>query len=341
MKREEILRRLDFTVADSKKKRMIISTDLANEADDHFAVLHHLLTPSEDVKGIIAAHWEWTARIKEDKSIEKNVVSEVDLDFLAKIAGERGKTMEASYAIGEKLLKLSEIDDVPLLKGAVYEISDINNLPESPGADFIIQEALKDDERPLYVSFLGSITDLAIAYLKEPKIANRLTAIWIGGGSYPIGHCEYNLAQDRLAANIIFESQISLWQVPADVYSTVEVSQAELNDHIRPLGELGSYLCDQMGELNHRASQYATINQFPHGESWCLGDNPSVTVLLQGSGRRTWKEQEAVYVNKDYSYSPLKGKGNRMIRVYESVDAGLTLSDFYSKMKKCYKNKIK
>ncbi len=52
----------------------------------------------------------------------------------------------------------------------------------SEGSSLIIEEAMKDDPRPLYVLFLGPLTDLAAAYLQEPRIANRLTAIWIGGG---------------------------------------------------------------------------------------------------------------------------------------------------------------
>lgn len=335
MKREEILKKLQFTVPDNKMKRVIISTDLNNEADDHFAVMHHILTPSEDVKGIVASHYEWSARIKEDKSAEVEIIGEENADFMSKIAGVRGKTMEESYKVGKKLLELAEIDDVPLFRGSDFEINDIEKLPESEGVDFIIQEALKEDNRPLYIAVLGSITDVAVAYLKEPKIADRLTVIWIGGGPYPQGCCEFNLAQDIKAVNTVFESPIEVWQVPSNVYSTIEVGQSELNDNLRPLGALGEYLCDQMNDLNNRVSPLGSINLFPHGESWCLGDNPTVSVLLQGSGRICWNEIDAPIVNDDYSYT--LGKINKKIRVYSSIDARLTLSDFFSKMNKCYK----
>jgi hypothetical protein len=38
MKREEILERLGFSVPDIKKKRVIVHTDTACEADDHSAM---------------------------------------------------------------------------------------------------------------------------------------------------------------------------------------------------------------------------------------------------------------------------------------------------------------
>lgn len=47
-----------FSVPDPKRVRMIVDTDCKNEADDAFALVHHLLTPMFDVRGIIAAHFE-------------------------------------------------------------------------------------------------------------------------------------------------------------------------------------------------------------------------------------------------------------------------------------------
>lgn len=44
----------DFRVPESKKIRAIIDTDAKNEADDQFAIVHHLLTPKFKVKGSLA-----------------------------------------------------------------------------------------------------------------------------------------------------------------------------------------------------------------------------------------------------------------------------------------------
>ena len=46
-----------FDVPDAKKVRMIVHTDCKNEADDQFALAHHLMTPKFLVKGIIGAHF--------------------------------------------------------------------------------------------------------------------------------------------------------------------------------------------------------------------------------------------------------------------------------------------
>lgn len=100
MKRSEILGRLGYQVPDIKKKRVIVHSDIAAEADDQFAIVHHLLTPTEDVVGIIAANFEWRFRT------------------IPNLREQRLQSMEKSYAEGKKLLELMEIDDVPLYKGA-------------------------------------------------------------------------------------------------------------------------------------------------------------------------------------------------------------------------------
>jgi purine nucleosidase len=41
----------------AKRRRVIIDTDAKNEADDQFAIVHALLSPSLDVRGLIAAHF--------------------------------------------------------------------------------------------------------------------------------------------------------------------------------------------------------------------------------------------------------------------------------------------
>ena len=39
------------------RHRVIVDTDAANECDDQFAIVHALLSPTLDVRGIVAAHF--------------------------------------------------------------------------------------------------------------------------------------------------------------------------------------------------------------------------------------------------------------------------------------------
>ena len=319
MKREEVLKRLGYTVPDIKKKRVIISSDIATEADDPFAIVHHLLTPSEDVVGIIAANFEWKYRTYPQ----------------LKEGAER--SVEQSYQMGKKILELMEMDDIPLVRGAEDYIIDRAHLPESEGADFIIREAMKESDEPLYIALQAHMTDLAIAYLKEPKIAEKITAaIWIGGAAYPEGGDEPNLREDVYAAQVVFNSAITLWQIPANVYAKSYLSFAELMTKIKPYGHIGQFLSDIMLQVNDMYGNIPVRMPFPHGEVWSIGDQPTITVLLQSE---TGSEFHTEYVKLQDDMTYELGMRGKAVRVYDAVDMRLTMEDLFSKLKLCYGEK--
>lgn len=295
-----------FRVPETKRVRIIIDTDCKNEADDQYALVHHLLTPMLDIRGIIAAHFETEWRRY----------------------GQPGTTVHASMAEVQKVLSLMHMEArCPVVLGADHPLPDESTPVYSEGAKLIVEEAMKDDARPLYVALLGTATDLATALLMEPAIADRLTAIWIGGGAYPAGEWEFNLAQDLHAANVLLSSTMPLWQVPRDTYKQMNITLSELRYRVATQGEVGAYLFRQMAELNDRL---ADSPNFPHGESWCLGDQPTVGLLLEDRGRRNYKMQPAPRVAPDWRY--IHQPGNRDIRVYHTLDVRMIMEDFYAKL---------
>ncbi len=318
MKRQELLKKLGYSVPENKIKRVIVHSDIACEADDQFAIVHHLLTPSENVVGIIAGNFEYTYRtIEALKSL-------------------RYTSMDKSYAEGEKILKHLGIDDIPLLKGAKDCIHDKNDLPVSEGSEFIIREALRKSEEPLFIALQGSLTDLAVAYLTEPKIADGIeAAIWIGGGSYPDGGVEPNIQQDVLAAQILFESPIKIWQIPMNVYSHSYVSFAELNLKVRNKGKIGQYLYENMISVNDWYGRAPRGIAFPQGEIWSIGDQPTVSVLLQSVGTGHFHEVKAPLINDDMTYS--ENPDGKLIRVYDKFDMRVTAEDLFAKLELCSK----
>jgi inosine-uridine nucleoside N-ribohydrolase len=232
-----------------------------------------------------------------------------------------------SYRECEKLLSLMDMSgEAALFKGAEHALPDERAPVMSEGAELIIREALADDPMPLYVINLGTITDLASAYLAEPQIAERLTAVWIGGGHWPVGEREFNLSVDIDAANVIMDSAIPLWQVPRSVYSTIRVSLAELALKVRPYGELGRYLFQQMVDFNH---EHAGNPRFPKGEMWSLGDSPAVSLLLDAH-EYSYEMKPAPRFAADMTY--IHRETDRQIRVYNYVDSRFTLEDMFAKI---------
>lgn len=154
-----------------------------------------------------------------------------------------------------------------------------------------------------------------------------MTAIWIGG-NYPNGGKEFNLMMDPVAANVVLKSQIPLWQVTMSGCKQLTVTLTMLQKEVFPCGKIGKYLFEQMAAYNESCADQPN---WPHGESWCLGDRPTVGLLLIGHGKQDICElrpaQEIRYEDLTYdSAAP-----HREICVCKDVDARMTLEDFFAK----------
>lgn len=290
-----------FQVPIEKQIRVIMDTDVKNEADDAFAVVHGLLSPKFEHVGVIAAHF----------GVRKHLDS-----------------MEQSYKEMELILdKMNISKENFLCKGAEYPLLDSRTPVDSEGARLIIREAMKEDSRPLYLAFMGPLTDIASAYLLEPRIAGRLKLIWIGGGAYPNGGAEFNLGNDIAAANVVFSSDIEVWQVPKNVYEMIPVSLAELEYRVLPCGDIGRYLFDQL--IEHSNTEAALKSAFRTGETWVLGDSPSIGLMLY-EHRFEFDWVPAPQISQDMQYIQINR--NRPIRVYKGIDSRLILEDMYCKL---------
>lgn len=300
----------NYKVPKKKQVRLLVYTDCANEADDQYALAHALMTPKVDVVGIIAAHFEAAAEYKKMES---------------------GSTVSASMAEIHKVLKYMGLrkEDYRLAMGSGLPLTDPAEPIANEAVQMIIDEAMREDERPLYIGCQGSVTDLASAILMKPEICGRMTAIWIGGGDYPKGGIEFNLTQDIHAANVLFASQMPLWQVPMSVYKTFAVPLAELQLKVAPCGEIGKFLFENLVALNDALGE---IPHWPHGELWGLGDQGVMAALMQ-EGERTdnFHMIPAPQVDPEDAHYILD-TGNREIRVFDYMDTRLTLEDFFAKL---------
>lgn len=285
-----------FNIPDEKKVRVILDTDAKNEVDDQFAITQAVLSEGFDLKGIIAAHF----------------------------GTDKSKTsMQDSYEEILKVLTLLHREEVPAFHGASAALENVAQSIDSEGANLIIEEAMKEDTRPLYVAFLGPLTDMAIALLKKPEIAKKnLTVIWIGGRNWPTGGWEYNLKNDLLAANVVFKSDVALWQVPRNVYRMMPVSLSELYVRVLPHGEIGEYLAKSVVEFNNKWVSRP-------GAYRILGDSPAIGLMIYDDcGEWEYKAAPEFDENMNYIHN---GK-NRPIRVYKNINERFILEDLYAKL---------
>ena len=197
-----------------QRLRVIIDTDAACEIDDLYALALAVLSSDRlELEGIIAAHYG---------------------DF----GGPQG--VEKSFQlVNEVLDRAGLIGKIPVKRGShPFRYSSVPE--ESEGVDFIIERAMADDPRPLWVVSLGPCTDMAAAYLKKPKIASRVVAFWHGRTKWPTQCWNFNSVNDVKAVRIVFSSRLPL--VLFDTGTHLTCSMEETAERLAPYGELGKML---------------------------------------------------------------------------------------------------
>lgn len=318
-----MLRELRHVFPDEKSIRVIADTDAYNEADDQYAICHMLMTPKFDIKGIIAAHFG-----SEDSEVK-------------------------SYNEILNVMKLMEVKGkVPVLHGARSKLEDKAAPVVSEGAELIVNEAMKDDPRPLFICAMGAHTDIASALLIEPRVADKICIISIGGEKYPKGGWEYNYIGDIKAIEVMMASIAEIWQVPRSTYSLMSISFFELMNDIERCGAIGEYLVKRTFEFaeKHHKGEMASNGNWKRdctklkgmslfdvatrfsGDLWCLGDSPSVGLMMNHNLGRYHLEKAPFSLSESGEYI-FSEENNRLIRVYDDIEARFIIEDMKEKLK--------
>ncbi len=300
--------------------RIISDNDYSGDPDGLVQLAHHLLSPSCEIRAIIGSHLG-----ADDGAWRTN--SESAADAVAKV---------------RELLAIGRFGQgIPVFQGSNHAMQAIDEPIANAAVEFIIEEAMRSDtDAPLFVVCGGSLTQIASAWLREPRIGERLTVIWIGGAEHAGRHIpqgvpqlEYNLAEDILAAQVVFNhSNLNLWQIPRDAYRQTIFSMAELSVRWSQTGPLGAYLASQIEfAVTRFESQGRRL-----GETYVLGDSPLVllTALQTPYEPDTASSVHEIIpcptLNSDGTYS--ENPNGRSIRVYRTIDNRLMFEDFCAKL---------
>jgi inosine-uridine nucleoside N-ribohydrolase len=296
--------------------RVIIDNDFGGDPDGLFQLVHHILSPSVEIKGIIGSQ-----------------------HYKGGFHGSPGTATYARTQVNELLSIMQLTGELPVYEGGAFGLTDIKTPVVSDGAKAIVQEAMREDTKmPLYVVCGAGLTNIASAYLMEPRIAKKVILVWIGGAEYkglamppPKGkNLEYNLGIDIKACQVIFNvSDILLWQVPRDAYRQALYSYSELVYKIKSNGITGKFLVEKLEDLMKRAERSL-------GEAYVLGDSP---LVLLTALQTSWEVDPAScrYVImpapriNDSGLCEENAEG-RKVRVYTNLDTRLMFDDLVAKL---------
>lgn len=323
--------------------RVIIDNDFAGDPDDLYQLVHHLLSDTVDIRFIICSHLRAGDFINPSGDTVAHAETRVRT-----LLGHMG------CDAGDIIVRGSEQPLQP-----ADPTGHAAHPQPSPACDAIIREAMRDDtDVPLYYVAGGGVTDLISAYLTEPRIADRMRVVWIGGQEYPGVRpplnrvcTEYNADIDPLAARMLLcDTPFELWQVPRNAYRQCLVSIAELRERVLPCGEIGRFLYDSMNAIRTRGDRYGTKAT----GAYCLGDSPlvSLTALLTpwevAPASHHWHTVSAVRLDEhdrpiavdewpdvgdDGHAGPDERAGRRAIHIVDQVDTRLLFEDLFAQLR--------
>ncbi|WP_336631340.1 MULTISPECIES: nucleoside hydrolase [unclassified Microbacterium] len=276
---------------------VLLSTDAKNEADDQFAIVHALLTPTLDVRGILPAHFG---------SAGSRVASTAEVALLLELLGDEATTVA---------------------DGADGALAHADHARPSAASALIAAEVRAASER-VSIAVLGPLTDVASALLEHPDLlAKDPLVVWVGGPPYEgvVGYSpEFNLINDVAAANVVMASGVEVWQIPMSVYTMIGVGHSELEGRLRGTSALGDYLVDQLIAFN-RTVEYGPL------DFRSLGDSPAVGAVMNPLAAR-WSLRPPPRFSSDGEIDGTHDDARR-IRVCEAFDTRWLIEDMFAKLR--------
>jgi len=124
-------------------------------------------------------------------------------------------------------------------------------LQDQYAVDFIVETLMKEPSGTITLCALGPLTNIALALIREPKIAPRIKEIVLmGGGFFEGGNvtptAEFNIYVDPHAADIVFKSGIPIVMMPLDVTHKA-LTTAKRTQAFRTLGtRVGNATADML-----------------------------------------------------------------------------------------------
>lgn len=169
---------------------VLYTTDLyytISDIDDHFDAAVLLKTPELDVKGIVLDNHAFPT--DGEKVLEK----------LFEYTGRR----------------------VPVVKGAggftLRSLTDKGfGVPHEEGVEFLLDTLRKSPDKVALIA-VGSMTDVTLAYLREPKLlADKVSAVYVVAGSAESPEQDWNVKLDPFAFVALMRSPLPIVWVPVD-----------------------------------------------------------------------------------------------------------------------------
>jgi purine nucleosidase len=200
--------------------RAILDTDIGTDVDDCLALALLLGSPEIALEGITCVYGDVGLRAR----------------IVLKLLALRGRTAIPVMAGVEKpLLGLRPVYwEGHEGEGIIEAGDDTKFTPATEFAPDFIARAVMDNPGQIHLIAIAPLTNIAMAFLREPKVAQNLAHLTLMGGvargldRLDLPYAEHNIVSDPEAAHIVFSSGAPISVVPLDITTRVKVNREGL-----------------------------------------------------------------------------------------------------------------
>lgn len=228
---------------------IILDTDIGTDIDDQLALTLALQSPEVNLLGVTTVYANTELRTRMVRKL-LDLAGRTDIPVAAGVS----RTL-----MGKRKLFWEGHEGVGLLTEQDANLRGIDR----HAVDFIIEQVMARPGEVTLVA-IGPLTNVALAVVKEPRLAQSLHELVIMGGSFrttgfnlPVA--EHNIICDPEAASIVFSSGAHMTVVPLDVTTQVRVRRQDveqLKTHASPLiqaaaDQLDRYITAKQRDWTH------------------------------------------------------------------------------------------
>jgi purine nucleosidase len=306
-----------------KKIPVLFDTDANNEVDDQHALAYLLFSGDHfDVVGVTVNATSSPAGYSDESDVsdhyeEAKRVMQLCGDFYGKI---------------------------PLKTGANGSFEEIKGKIGEPGfdgheaVDFIIEEAMKERDQKLVLLPVGKLTNIALALLKEPAIAERVTIVWLGS-NYPEPG-EHNQDWDIPSMNYVLDVDVPFEMVtvrggkPSGT-AAVMVSRDQILHRMPGKGPristpvIGRHGGEFYNWGDYSANLFESYGMWGNPPGRALFDQAAVAVVKNPDWAKTREIPAPIFVDGKWVERP---ENPRKITVWEWFDIYGIINDFFVTM---------
>ena len=284
------------TVPTDDRLKLIIDADTANEVDDLFAIVRALTAPSLHILGITSAQFH-----------------------ISPLASDT--TVLESQAINQDILRLMNIDHIPLPIGSNSPMLNPKDPASSQASRFIIEQAHKiSGDDILHIAVLGSCTNVASAIVEDPTIISKIAVYYIGfwhdAEQNIYDKKEFNSGNDTVAVNVLLDTEgLDFNVMTATTCQHLVFDKSVVDDRLKAKGPIQDYMVSRWNTFERWWTK-----EDPAKLKWIMWDVAIIEALIHPH----------LAVKETFTTPPENAK--RYIEAYVSIEVDDMKASFWEAM---------